>query len=185
MMCTCCGAPITASLRRSGAPVATALSCWLGNPLPNSAVVAFLALVLPWRYALARVLVGALVVFAAAPAIARLAPRRAEAAGPAAPASDATIAPVSPRRALPLRSPFALVRLTVTLVPEHVLVVLALGALRGWLFPLGRGATTLGVLAALIAAAAAALVVAPTAGEISIVVGLLRAASPPSSPVRH
>lgn len=172
MMCTCCGAPITASLRRSGAPVATALSYWLGNPLLNPAVVAFLAFVLPWRYALARVLVGALVVFAIAPAIARLAPRAPEVAGAAAPAGDATIAPAS-QRAVPLRYLFALMRLAVTLVPEYVLVVLAIGALRGWLFPLGHDATSLGVLAALIAAAAGALVVVPTAGEIPIVVGLL------------
>ena len=58
LMCTCCGAPVTNSLRRSGASRASALAYWLGNPLLNPAVLAFLALVLPWQFMVTRLVVG-------------------------------------------------------------------------------------------------------------------------------
>lgn len=168
LMCTCCGAPVTKSMRRAGVPVSGALSYWLGNPLLNPAVLVFLALVLPWQYTLTRILFGALLVFAVAPLVSRLAPHSA--------ALDVPVAEPPPElsaRSTPVRYVRAVGRFLVILVPEYFVVVMAVGALRGWLFPFGHTATSWGVLAGLVAAAAGALLVIPTAAEIPIIVGLI------------
>jgi uncharacterized membrane protein YraQ (UPF0718 family) len=65
-----------------------------------------------------------------------------------------------------------LVRLVVTLLPEYVLVVLLIGALRGWLFQFGTGGWSSGLLVVLAAAVIGTLMVIPTAGEIPILTGL-------------
>lgn len=168
LMCTCCGAPVTKSMRRAGVPVSAAMSYWLGNPLLNPAVLIFLALVLPWQYTVTRILFGALLVFAIAPLVARLAPHGAALdAPPADPPPDLAL------RSTPVRYLRAVARFLVVLVPEYFVVVVAVGALRGWLFPFGHTATSWGVLAGLVAAAAGALLVIPTAAEIPIIVGLI------------
>ncbi|MGH9068884.1 MAG: permease, partial [Acidimicrobiales bacterium] len=69
----------------------------------------------------------------------------------------------------------ALVRLSVTLVPEYLAVVLLLGAFRGWLFPVAHGLASWGVAAVVVFALAGTLFVIPTAGEIPIIQGLLAA----------
>jgi hypothetical protein len=61
MMCTCCTAPIALSLRRRGVPASAAVSYWLGNPTLNPAVLAMLAMLLPWQFTLTRLVAGALV----------------------------------------------------------------------------------------------------------------------------
>lgn len=170
MMCTCCTAPVAVALRRRGVPAAGALAYWLGNPLLNPAVIAFLAIVAPWPWVATRLAVGALLVFAGTAWVARLAAPREPAAAPAAPAAD----PPFSLAGAPARFVRALVRLAVTLVPEYLVVVLALGALRGWLFPL-HGAEHWAVAATLVAAVAGTLVVIPTAGEIPIAQGLAAA----------
>jgi uncharacterized protein len=65
----------------------------------------------------------------------------------------------------------ALVRLVLTLLPEYVLAVLLIGALRGWLFQFGAGWSS-GPLVVLAAAVIGPLIVIPTAGEIPILTGL-------------
>lgn len=56
------------------------------------------------------------------------------------------------------------------LVPEYLVVVLLIGAFRGWLLPVGaQGA---GLVAVLVAAVIGTLLVIPTAGEIPILQGL-------------
>jgi hypothetical protein len=55
MTCTCCGAPIPATLRREGVPNSGTLAFWVGNPILNPAVIAFLLLVAPLQWAVARV----------------------------------------------------------------------------------------------------------------------------------
>ncbi|HVC14407.1 MAG TPA: hypothetical protein VND62_06065 [Acidimicrobiales bacterium] len=59
------------------------------------------------------------------------------------------------------------------LVPEYFVVVVVVGALRGWLFPFGHTARSWGVLAGLVAATAGTVLVIPTAAEIPVIVGLL------------
>lgn len=175
LMCTCCAAPVTAALRRCGVPTGAALAWWLGNPVLNPAVLAFLALVLPWPYAATRLAVGLLLVVGLTPWLGRLAPRdRTVPRADDLPGWPEAAAAGEPAGAAAGSARFlrALARLTVTLVPEYAVVVLAVGALRGELLPLG-GAHGWGVTAVVVAALAGTLLVIPTAAEIPVITGLL------------
>ena len=170
MMCTCCTAPVAATLRLDGVSPAAALAYWLGNPLLNPAVIVFLALVAPWQWTVTRVGVGVLVVVGGSALVARLTSR------PEVPVEQVTGAPeVAPADwfgTAPERFARTLGRLLVTLVPEYLLVVLVVGAVRGWLFPLGDGAVHAGLLVVLVAAVVGTLLVLPTGGEIPVLQGL-------------
>ncbi len=169
MMCTCCAAPLTATLRREGVSTASALAYWVGNPTLNPAVLAFLAIVAPWQWVVVRLVLGALLVFGLTGVVARLAGRRT---APAELQPDSSeVAPVSVAGA-PVRFAKAFARLSVTLLPEYLLAVLVVGLLRGWLFPFDGSAAHWGILAVLLAAVAGTLLVIPTAGEIPILQGL-------------
>lgn len=183
-MCTCCAAPVTNSLRRSGASRSSALAYWLANPLLNPAVLVFLALVLPWQFVVTRVVVGSVLVSGASLLAPRLGPDRLVTVG-----AGRDAGPARPLRRLPLMPPDpapsdgsalsrflrALARLAVVLVPEYLVVVLAVGALRGWLLPLGHSASGWGVAAVLIAAAAGTVLVIPTGAEIPVMAALVAA----------
>jgi uncharacterized membrane protein YraQ (UPF0718 family) len=166
LMCTCCTAPVAATLKREGAPTSAVLAYWIGNPMLNPAVLVFLALVAPWQWVVTRIVVGALLVFGATALVARLAPTWA---------TPATV-PVDVRgfdlSSSPVRFTRSLLRLVVTLLPEYLIVVFLLGLFRGWAFPLGAGAVHWQVAAILVAALLGTLIVIPTAGEIPILQGL-------------
>ncbi|HEX5224176.1 MAG TPA: permease [Solirubrobacteraceae bacterium] len=165
LMCTCCSAPVAVTLRREGAPRSTVLAYWMGNPVLNPVVLAFLALVCPWQWVATRILVGALLVFGATALVARITGERSE----ELPALDSAGLEL---RGAPARFGGALLRLSTTLLPEYLLVVFVLGLFRGWIFPLGASASHSEVLALLIAAGLGTLVVIPTTGEIPILLGL-------------
>lgn len=169
LMCTCCSAPVTIGLRRGRVPTSSALAYWIGNPVLNPAVLAFLALVAPWQWVAVRIAVGLPLVFGATALVARLA-----GAGEV-PAADLAVLPQFALRSAPVRLGRALARLALTLVPEYLIVVFLLGLFRGWLFPLGASAAHWGALAVIGAAALGTLVVIPTAGEIPIAQGLAAA----------
>jgi uncharacterized membrane protein YraQ (UPF0718 family) len=80
-----------------------------------------------------------------------------------------------PARPAPVRYVRALARLAVVLLPEYLVVVFAVGALRGWVFPFDGGIDDFAVLAVLAAVVAGTLVVIPTGGEIPILTGLAAA----------
>lgn len=181
MMCTCCTAPLTVSIRRQGVPTSSALAYWVGNPTLNPAVLAFLAIVLPWQWVTVRILIGIVLVVGVTTVVGRLSPDR----DLDRTATQAVVPPV-PTGATDLDGPttlagagrrflVALGRLCVTLLPEYLVVVLLLGGLRGWLFPVGHSLAALGVLAVLAFAVVGTLFVIPTAGEIPIIQGLLGA----------
>lgn len=171
MMCTCCSAPLTVTLKRNGAPTASALGFWLGNPVLNPAVLAFLALVAPWQWVVTRAVVGAALVVAAPTVATRLATGSAGGAAVARRPPAAAAGPVAPRGA-PRRFATTVGRLAVTLVPEYFAVVVLIGAFRGWLMPFGADTSHFEVLAVLLAAVAGVLIVIPTAGEIPVLLGL-------------
>ncbi|MGH8888160.1 MAG: permease, partial [Acidothermaceae bacterium] len=149
MMCTCCSAPIAATLRRRGVPTSSVLGYWIGNPVLNPAVLVFLALVAPWQWVATRIVIGGLLVFAVVPLLARFTNR--EPAGTRnADVSDDDFA----LREAPARFVKTLLRLVFTLVPEYFVVVLAIGAFRGWLFPLGANAAHWGIVAIIVATVA-------------------------------
>lgn len=170
MMCTCCTAPVTVSLRRAGVPLPAAVAYWLGNPLLNPAVLAFLFLVAPWQWGVVRLAVGLLLVAAAGALAGRL--RQADATvAPDALVPDDDEAP--PRVAqLPGRFLRSLLRLGLVLVPEYALVVLLIGGFSGWLARVPALHEHVGLLAVLVAALAGTLLVVPTGGEIPVVLAL-------------
>lgn len=172
MMCTCCAAPVTVSLRRSGVPVSTALAYWLGNPSINPAVLVFAAFVLPWHWVALRAVSGLLLVFVAVAIISRLA-----GGSVMSDPVDLSAVPAGPSSLSEAATRFvrALARLALTLVPEYVVIVLLLGGMRGALFPVGHGIASLGVVAVVVFAVVGTLFVIPTAGEIPIIQGLLHA----------
>lgn len=173
MMCTCCAAPIAVTMRKRGIPTAAVAAFWIGNPALNPAVIAFLTVVLSWRWAALRV-VSAVALLALVGLVAhRLA--RPESDAPAIEARDRQ--PVNVREAF-VRLFASLGRLCVTLLPEYLAIVLLLGAFRGWLFPAGQGVATWGLLAVVLFAIVGMLFVIPTAAEIPIIQGLLLAGLP-------
>ncbi|WP_432503562.1 permease [Kineococcus arenarius] len=165
MMCTCCTAPVASALRRSGAPTAGVVAYWLGNPLLNPAVLVFLLLVAPWQWAAVRLVVGLLVVVAGSALVARL-------AGDRVPADAAEVVTAAADEPGARGFPRALARTSLLVVPEYLVVVFAVGAFSGWLFPLGQDARSWGVLTALVAVVLGTLLVIPTAGEVPLAQGL-------------
>jgi uncharacterized protein len=135
MMCTCCTAPVTVTLRRSGVSLSATLAYWLGNPLLNPAVLVFLLLVAPWQWTMTRLVVGAVVVVGGAALVARLVDRRGATAADAASLTDADEEPEPLDRewlaAAPARFARTLLRLSIVLVPEYLVVVLLIGVFRG------------------------------------------------------
>ena len=179
LMCTCCSSPITVSLRRSQVPVSGALSYWLSNPLLNPVVLILLALVLPWQYVVVRIVIGAVLVFVAAPLVVRLigkgeTPKFAMPL-PGAPAGESWMASaeVADGTTTTVRYLRAVVRLGAYLLPEYFTMVFALGAFSGWLLPLSHSATSWGFGAVVVAAVAGTILVIPTAGELPIIIGLI------------
>ena len=173
LMCTCCTAPVAATLRREGAGTSGVVAYWLGNPLLNPAVLVFLAFVAPWQWAVTRLVAGLVVVVLGAATVGwvtggRGGPDADRATGDAAQSLDGTWL-----AGAPMRFGRSLARLVLFLVPEYVAVVLLVGAFRGWLFPIGSaGLARSGFLIVLLAAVVGTLVVIPTGGEIPIAAGL-------------
>jgi len=174
MMCTCCTAPVASALRRGGVPTAGVVAYWLGNPLLNPAVLAFLALVAPWPWVVTRLVVGLLVVVGGSVLVARVTDARLPeaAAGAVGGGPDPTAAEHEggPRRFLP-----TLVRTAVVVGLEYAVVVFLVGTLSGWLFPLGGSGRSWGAAGVLVALVVGTLAVIPTAGEVPITQGLAAA----------
>lgn len=171
MMCTCCTAPITVTLRRAGVPRPAVLAHWLGNPLLNPAVLVFLFLVGPWEWGVTRLLVGLLVVLGAGALIGALADRGTAAEVTVDPAPEEAEPPATLSQ-LPGRFVRSLWRLSRILVPEYALIVLLVGAFSGWLSQFAEMSDGLGLFAVLVAAVIGALLVVPTGGEIPVLVAL-------------
>lgn len=174
MMCTCCSAPVARSLRQRGTPVAGCIAYWVGNPVLNPAVLVFLLLVLPWQYAVVRLLVGVVVVVGAGVAVSRFLERRQVAAAvadvDAAPDDDA-----GSLREMPGRYLRSLTRFTVVLVPEYVVAVFAVGMVSGPLSNFDGITQQLGVVAVLLVAVVATALVVPTGGEIPVIAAVTAA----------
>ncbi|MEU4214180.1 permease [Actinoplanes sp. NPDC026623] len=164
MMCTCCTAPVAVGLRRRGANIAAVVAYWLGNPLLNPAVIVFLLLVAPWQWTATRLVVGALVVVGGAALVSRIAEGRS-------PAVPVVVDEVEDQGPSLRRYQAVLLRLGVTLVPEYLVVVMLVGAFRGWLLPLGPGPAS-GLLLVVVAALLGTALVIPTAGEIPVAQGM-------------
>jgi uncharacterized membrane protein YraQ (UPF0718 family) len=164
MMCTCCAAPVAVTLRRNGVTRTAAIAYWLGNPLLNPAVIVFLFFVAPWQWTLTRVVVGIATVVGVAVSVGVV----TRAPGEAPPAAEAIATSESTAARRFVR---ALVCLCLVLLPEYAVIVLALGAFRGWILTVTRLPHN-GLLLVVLAAIVGTLVVIPTAGEIPILQSL-------------
>ncbi len=169
MMCTCCSAPIAVSMKRSQLSTGAVLGYWLGNPVLNPATIVFMGFVLGWRWAVLRVAVGLILVAGGVLIGDRLArdrvPDRAAASAAAQTADDDG---PSPGRFLRV-----LGRLAVGLLPEYIVIVAMLGAVRAWLFPSMTSALGHNLLVVVGLAVAGTIFVIPTAGEIPLVQSLM------------
>src|SRR5919107_603655 len=172
LMCSCCAAPVALGLRRARVGVPAALGFWLGNPALNPVVLVLAAFVLPWPWVLLRGAMGVFIVAAALLAARRWTDRTVAAA------SAETTAAVDPAGAVAAPSLRRFVRtlggLAIRLLPEYVVVVVALGALRGPLFDLDVSGVVAPLLVVVLALAGLLLPV-PTGGEIAVVAALLAA----------
>ena len=179
MMCTCCSAPLTVTMRRAGVPTSAALAFWLGNPVLNPAVLVFLALLAPWPWVAVRVLLGLVLVLGVSTLLGALAARRTAPLPAADRAVTAALADPVPEPAaaqIPVRLLRSFARLALVLVPEYLVVVFLVGLVGA---PLGRLLGHGGAVAVLVAAAVGVLLVLPTAGEIPILLGLAAAGASP------
>jgi uncharacterized membrane protein YraQ (UPF0718 family) len=175
LMCTCCTAPVTVSLRKRGAATAASLAYWLGNPVLNPAVLVFLFLVAPWQLGTVRIVVGALLVFGGTTLVARLvAPERADAPVPPELRSGEPTDPAR-LRDMPWRFARSLSRFAIVLIPEYFVVVMVIGWLSGWWSAFATLNAKLGIVAVLICAILGTLLVIPTGGEIPVVLALAAA----------
>ena len=149
----------------------------MGNPMLNPATIVFMGFVLGWGWSGLRVATAVPLVFGAAYLADRLAPGGAEVV------RTAEVAGTEGLEAAEEGNPFArwakvLLKMALLLLPEYIVVVLALGAAQAFVFPhldfssLGAG---WGLLLMLWLAVAGTLFVIPTAAEIPIVQALVSA----------
>ncbi|MEJ2890815.1 permease [Actinomycetospora aeridis] len=176
MMCSCCAAPLAVGLRRRAADLTATLAYWLGNPALNPVVLVFCAFVLPWEWTVLRAVAGVAVVVGAV-ALGRWWAERT-------PVVDVVPddEPVD-ERPLVVRFLAALGGLAIRLLPEYLLLVVALGAFRGVLFPVGASwlsgtGIALAVVGVVLLAVAGTLLPIPTGAEVAVVAALLAVGVP-------
>ncbi|WP_118914734.1 permease [Mycobacterium shigaense] len=167
MMCTCCAAPVAVTLRRNGVSPAAAVAYWLGNPLLNPAVLVFLFFVAPWQWTVTRLVVGVATVICVAVSVGLVTGGRRAAAA----TSESVGPPIEETAGAASGFVRALLGLCLILLPEYAIMVLVVGALRGWLITWTQPAHH-GLLIVVLAAIVGTLLVIPTAGEIPILQGL-------------
>ncbi len=170
MMCTCCSAPIVLNLKRQNVSSGAVLSYWVANPILNPATIIFMGFVLGWNWALLRIGVGFILVFLIGILGDRWLPTGVD-------PSDARslIAENAPQPG-PILKTFltSLVRLIIRLLPEYIVLVMALGAARAWLFPAMGPILGTSLWIVLLMAVVGTLFVIPTAAEIPIIAVLMQ-----------
>jgi uncharacterized protein len=170
MMCTCCAAPVVVGLRECRAAPGSAVAFWLGNTVLNPATLIFTVFVLGWEWSMLRLAMGLIGVLGLGWLVNRI----------AAPTENILIEPASTTERFEDRDEPSFTRwlatfgrMSVRLIPEYVVLVLLLGAARAWLFPHVGHDIDNSLLWILAFAAAGAIFVIPTAGEVPIVQAML------------
>lgn len=166
MMCTCCSAPIVVGLRKQRVSTGAALAFWLANPVLNPATIIFAGFVLGWNFAVIRIVFGAALVLC----VGWLANRFwAERDIPET--AKETIDQTAQADERPVWQRFfsQLARISLSVIPVYILLVLAVGALRSWLFPAIGLAHADNMLWIVGLAVTGTLFVIPTAGEVPII----------------
>lgn len=169
MMCTCCSAPIVVSMKKKNLSNGAALGYWLGNPVLNPATIIFMGFVLGWNWALLRIVMGLILVVGAS----WVGDHWMQQKKGAEASSITEVEPPADEPATLARFLSALGRLMVGLLPEYIVIVLVLGAVRAWLFPAMTPAIGHSLWLMLALAVFGTLFVVPTAGEIPIIQTLM------------
>ncbi|MFL1515386.1 permease [Pseudomonas prosekii] len=166
MMCSCCAAPVAASMRRQNVSVGAALAFWIGNPVLNPATLVFMGFVLGWGFTALRLVAGIVLVFGVSWVAQRI-------SGPEV-LPEAAVEAVAEAREVDSQ-PFltrwgrTIWQLFWSTIPIYILAVLVLGAVRVWVFPHIDGAMADSLLWLVPLAIIGTLFVIPTAAEIPIV----------------
>ncbi|SEK55975.1 hypothetical protein SAMN03159362_1422 [Pseudomonas sp. NFIX51] len=166
MMCSCCAAPVAASMRRQNVSVGAALAFWIANPVLNPATLVFMGFVLGWGFTALRLVAGIVLVLGVSLVAQRIA--RPEQL-PEAAVEAVVEASTGNEGAFFSRWARSLWQLFWSTIPIYVLAVLVLGAARVWLFPHVEGAIGNSLLWLVPLAIVGTLFVIPTAAEIPIV----------------
>ena len=173
VMCSCCAAPVVAGMRRQQVSVGAALAFWIANPVLNPATLVFMGFVLGWHFAALRLVAGLLLVVG----VWLIAQRVAQTETLPQAALDAVAAaeyePMDDGRHFLVRWGSKLWQLFWTTAPVYIVVVLALGAARVWLFPQVDASMGNSLLWIVALAVVGTLFVIPTAAEIPIVQSML------------
>ncbi len=171
MMCTCCTAPVVVGLRKQQASVGAALAYWMGNPVLNPATIIFMGFVLGWKFVVIRVIFGLLLILGVGTVTNHL--YRGEAAQETM--QQVLVASTQkPPGSLVKRFFTQLGKIALTIVPAYVVLVLAVGALRAWLFPMVVPGNSFSLLWVVGLAIAGTLFVIPTAGEVPIIQSMMK-----------
>jgi uncharacterized membrane protein YraQ (UPF0718 family) len=174
MMCTCCAAPVAVGLRKCRASAGAAGAYLVGNPMLNPATIVFMGFVLGWEWSALRIAVAVLLVFSVAYLANRLAPGETDVTStPEVAGAEGLEA--SEEGNLFVRWAKVLGKMSLLLLPEYAVVVLALGAIRAFIFPYIDPMVGSSLLLAVWLAIGGTLFVIPTAAEIPIVQGLMSA----------
>ena len=166
MMCTCCSAPIVVGLRKQKVTAGSALAFWLGNPVLNPATIIFIGFVLGWGFALARIIFGLILVLCVGLLVNRFWPDL-EVPGTAHIAVEKAVTPNE--RPVWQRFFIQVGRISLSVIPVYILLVLVMGGLRSWLFPAIDLGHAQGLLWIIGLAVAGTFFVIPTAGEVPII----------------
>jgi len=172
MMCTCCAAPVVAGLRARSASPGSAIAFWLGNSILNPATLIFMGFVLGWNWTALRLVLGLLMVFGLGYLLNRtVTSQEANSAQfelNQMASTDANSLTVTFQRWMTI-----LGKMVLRLIPEYIILVLILGAIRAFLFPhIGPEISNhLGWI--VFFAVAGTLFVIPTAGEVPIIQAML------------
>ncbi len=165
MMCSCCAAPIAASLRRRNVSVGASLAFWIGNPVLNPATLIFMTFVLSWKFTLIRVVFGILLTFG----VSYLANRVDRRQLPEEMVPE-VMNSAHEEGSFLHRWIQSLGILTIQIIPAYIVTVLVLSAIQGWMFPTSLSN---GILAIFIFSLLGMLFVIPTAAEIPIIASFL------------
>jgi uncharacterized protein len=135
MMCTCCAAPVAVGFRRAGASTRATLAYWLANPMLNPATLILIGMMLGWKWLALRSMLGVLLVFGGSYLVAGSTETdRIPTSAPVATDGPFT-SELGSEQSMGRRWFAEFRRLSISLIPEYIILIVLLGAARGWLFP--------------------------------------------------
>jgi len=171
MMCTCCAAPVAVGFRRAGASTRATLAYWLANPMLNPATLILIGMMLGWKWLALRSMLGVLLVFGGSYLVASSTESdRIPTSAPVATDGPFT-SELGSEQSMGHRWFEEFRRLSISLIPEYIILIVLLGAARAWLFPhpVEGHVVFSGPWSTALLASAGTLFAIPTAAEIPIV----------------